>query len=95
MNRKQRRRAVRERTTSSDDRAWATSLRIEHRGGRHQYVLTFTNGRLFASVFGSVEPHATHSLSPSEAAWQAAAEWLRHVKQQPITTTREARAIAA
>lgn len=59
-------------------RTWAATLRIEQRYGVMRYVLLFTNGRLTASLFGSIDPRS--SLSPTEIGWQVAADWLSHVR---------------
>lgn len=63
-------------------RTWATSLRIEQRYGALRYVVLFSDGRLTASLFGSVDDSVS-SRSAEEIAWQVAAGWLSHVRPQP------------
>lgn len=63
-------------------RKWIMSLRIEQRYGSLRYVLTFTDGVLCASLFGSFDLNTSPSAL-SSAAWKVAADWLSHVQAPP------------
>lgn len=65
----------------SEPRKWVTTLRTEKRRGTVGYVVEFTDGRLRASLYGSL-PLAAHSAL-RQAAWESAIEWLSHVQTAP------------
>jgi hypothetical protein len=64
-------------------REWATTLRVEKRRGITRYVVTFSDGRTRASLFGTLKPFTNSSADLKQEAWETALNWLAHV--QPVS----------
>lgn len=78
----------------SKNSRWASRIHIERRNGLTSYVVTFTDGRLTATVRGAFSRIPVQTSVVRAEAVTAATDWLAHIRALPAKPRRRLRRLA-